>query len=104
MSLPLSLIHQQQAHQLNHNLQFSTTAKKPSKVLNYISVYFMQLMILKLLIQKTSGTDSFSQHLADLNSVDVFYQFKYFKRTAVSQTACQLEINGLCIHSHKNYI
>ena len=48
------------------------------------------------IIQNTASTSSFSQNMADLKTnVNAFNQSIYFKKTAVSLTEAQVEINGL---------
>jgi hypothetical protein len=80
----------------NPNLQFSTTAKYLSKL------YFSMLdgvFDTQGTIQNTSNANSFSQHIADLKTnVDAFNQSKYFKKTAVSLTEAQVEINGIPVY------
>ena len=80
----------------NPNLQFSSTAKYLSKL------YFSMLdgtYDTQTTIQNTDNTKSFSQHIADLKTnVDAFNQSKYFKKTAVSLTEAQLEINGIPVY------
>ena len=77
----------------NPALQFSTTARYLSKL------YFTMLdgtYDTQTTIQNTNTSNSFSQHLADLKTnVEAFNQSKYFKKTAVSLTEAQLEINGI---------
>lgn len=80
----------------NPNLQFSTTAKYLSKL------YFSMLdgvFDTQGTIQNTSNANSFSQHIADLKTnVDAFNQSKFFKKTAVSLTEAQVEINGIPVY------
>ena len=80
----------------NPVLQFSTTAKYLSKL------YFTMIdgtYDTQTTIQNTTNTASFSQHLADLKTnVDAFNQSKYFKKTAVSLTEAQVEINGIPLY------
>ena len=80
----------------NPNLQFSTTSKYLSKL--YFSMidgtYDTQDLILN-----TDNTKSFSQLVADLKTnVDAFNQSRYFKKTGVSLTEAQVEINGIPIY------
>jgi hypothetical protein len=80
----------------NPNIQFSTTAKYLSKL------YFSMLdgtFDTQTTIQNTSNANSFSQHIADLKTnVDAFNQSKFFKKTAVSLTEVQVEINGVPVY------
>jgi hypothetical protein len=80
----------------NPNIQFSSTSKYLTKL------YFTMLdgtFDTQTTIQNTDTTKSYSQHLADLKTnVDVFNQSKFFKKTAVSLTEAQVEINGLPIY------
>ena len=80
----------------NPVLQFSTTARYLSKL------YFTMIdgtYDTQTTIQNTTNTASFSQHLADLKTnVDAFNQSKYFKKTAVSLTEAQVEINGIPLY------
>jgi hypothetical protein len=77
----------------NPNLQFSTTAKYLSKLFFTMidGIYDTQTTILN-----TNTANSFSQHLSDLKTnVEAFNQSRYFKKTAVSLTEAQVEINGI---------
>ena len=80
----------------NPNIQFSSTSKYLSKL--YFSM-FDGTYDTQTTIQNTDTTKSYSQHLADLKTnVDAFNQSKFFKKTAVSLTEAQLEINGIPIY------
>jgi alpha-D-ribose 1-methylphosphonate 5-phosphate C-P lyase len=48
------------------------------------------------IIQNTGSTISFSENMANFKTnVNAFNQSKFFKKSAVSLTECQLEINGI---------
>jgi hypothetical protein len=80
----------------NPNIQFSTTAKYLSKL------YFTMLdgtYDTQDLIQNTTNTNSYSQHIADLKTnVDAFNQSRFFKKTAVSLDNVVVEINGTPVY------
>ena len=77
----------------NPNLQFSTTAKYLSKC--YFTMLDGTFDTLDI-IQNTTSNVSFSEVMANLRTNrDAFNQSRYFKKTGVSLTECQVEINGI---------
>ena len=80
----------------NPNLQFSTTSKYLSKL--YFTMLDGTYDTLSL-IQNTTNTNSFSQHMADFKTnVDAFNQSRFFKKSAVSLTEIQVEVNGIPVY------